>query len=147
MSTVLERRPAANRQQLPAADAEVHRERGTALRVLGAAAVMVIGAVHLEQYIGVHFSVVPVIGPMFLLNFIGAMVIAAGLLLPLHRLHGLLALGGIGVGVVSFVFLELSEHGGIFGFQDYGYRTAIVVALAAEAAAAVLLAAYLLLRR
>ena len=147
MSTVLERRSATHRQQQPVADVEVHRDRGTALRILGAAAVLVIGAVHLEQYIGVHFSVVPVIGPMFLLNFIGAMVIAAGLLLPLHRLHGLLALGGIGVGVVSFVFLELSEHGGIFGFQDYGYRTAIVVALAAEAAAAVLLAAYLLLRR
>jgi hypothetical protein len=146
MSTVLERRRTT--QQQPVAAVDVQRERGTALRVLGAAAVLVVGAVHLEQYFGVHFQVVPVIGPMFLLNFIiGSLVIAAGLLLPLHRLHGLLALGGIGVGVVSFVFLELSEHGGIFGFQDYGYRAAIVVALAAEAAAAVLLATYLLLRR
>ena len=117
------------------------------LRILGAAAVLVIGAVHLEQYIGVHFRVVPVIGPLFLFNFIGSALIAAGLLLPFRRLHGLLSLGGIGVGVVSFVFLELSEHGGIFGFQDYGYRTAIVVALAAEAAAAVLLTAYLGIRR
>jgi hypothetical protein len=147
MSTVLERRTATSRQQEPVADVDVRRERGTALRVLGAAAVLVVGAVHLEQYFGVHFQVVPVIGPLFLLNFIGSVVIAAGLLLPLHRLHGLLALGGIAVGVVSFVFLELSEHGGIFGFQDYGYRAAIVVALAAEAVAAVLLAGYLLLRR
>ena len=147
MSTVLERRTATRRQQEPVADVDVRRERGTPLRILGAAAVLVVGAVHLEQYFGVHFQVVPVIGPMFLLNFIGSVVIAAGLLLPLRRLHGLLALGGIGVGVVSFVFLELSEHGGIFGFQDYGYRAAIVVALAAEAAAAVLLAGYLLLRR
>ena len=125
----------------------MHRERGTALRFLGAAALLVVGAVHLEQYIGVHFRVVPVIGPLFLLNFIGSVLIGVGLFLPLHRLHPLLALGGIAVGVVSIVFLELSEHGGIFGFQDYGYRTAIVVALAAEAAAAVLLAAYLAVRR
>jgi hypothetical protein len=145
MSTVLERRPATTQRQV--ADVPAGRERGRALRILGAAAVLVVGAVHLEQYFGVHFRVVPVIGPLFLLNFIGSLVIAAGLLLPLRRLHGLLALGGISVGVVSFVFLELSEHGGIFGFQDYGYRAAIVVALAAEAAAAVLLATYLLLRR
>jgi hypothetical protein len=146
MSAVLQRRPAAQQQQ-SVANVEVHRERGTALRILGAAALLVVGAVHLEQYFGVHFRVVPVIGPLFLLNFIGSVLIAAGLFLPLRRLHGLLALGGIGVGVVSIVFLELSEHGGIFGFQDYGYRTAIVVALAAEAAAAVLFAAYLAVRR
>ena len=147
MSTVLERRSATRRQQQPVAAVDVRPERGTPLRVLGAAAVLVVGAVHLEQYVGVHFRVVPVIGPLFLLNFIGSLVIAAGLLLPLRRLHGLFALGGLAIGVVSFVFLELSEHGGIFGFQDYGYRAAIVVALAAEAAAAVLLAGYLLLRR
>jgi hypothetical protein len=147
MSTVLERRAATRRQHEPVADVEVHRERGTALRILGAAAVLVIGAVHLEQYVGVHFSVVPVIGPLFLLNFIGSLVIAAGLLLPLGRLRSLFAFGGIAMGVVSIVFLELSEHGGVFGFQDYGYRAAIVVALAAEAAAAVLLAGYLAVRR
>lgn len=147
MSTVIERRFTTKRQQQPGAAVDVQRQRGTPLRILGAAAVLVIGAVHLEQYFGVHFRVVPVIGPMFLLNFIGTLVIAAGLLLPLRRLHGLFALGGIGIGVVSFVFLELSEHGGIFGFQDYGYRAAIVVALAAEATAAILLAGYLLLRR
>lgn len=94
-----------------------------------------------------HFRVVPVIGPLFLLNFIGSLLIGAGLLLPLRRLHPLLALGGIAVGVVSIAFLELSEHGGIFGVQDYGYRTAVVVALTAEAAAAVLLGAYLGIRR
>jgi hypothetical protein len=31
----------------------------------------------------------------------------------------------------------------LFGFQDYGYRPAIVIALVAEAAAVVLLGAYL----
>jgi len=144
MSTVVEPRRATRQ---PVVEVPAERGRGTALRLLGATAVLVVGGVHLEQYFGVHFRVVPVIGPLFLLNFIGSVLIGVGLFLPRHRLHPLLALGGIAVGVVSIVFLELSEHGGIFGFQDYGYRTAIVVALAAEAAAAVLLSAYLVLRR
>jgi hypothetical protein len=144
MSTVVEPRRAIRQ---PVMEVPAERGRGTPLRLLGATALLVVGGAHLEQYFGVHFRVVPVIGPLFLLNFIGSVLIAAGLFLPLHRLHPLLALGGIAVGVASIVFFELSEHGGIFGFQDYGYRIAIVVALAAEAAAAVLLAAYLVLRR
>jgi len=119
------------------------------LRTLGAIAVLVVGAVHLQQYFAVHFNVVPVIGPLFALNFAGATVIGLGLLVPAARLrvlHVLLALGGIGLAATSFVFLFLSEHQPLFGFQDYGYRTAIVVALAAEAVAVVALSAYLAAR-
>ncbi|HEU5477614.1 MAG TPA: hypothetical protein VFU64_07295 [Gaiellaceae bacterium] len=119
------------------------------LRTLGAIAVLVVGAVHLEQYIAEHFNVVPIIGPLFALNFAGATLIGLGLLVPAARLrvvHLLLALGGIGLAATSFVFLFISEHQPLFGFQDYGYRTEIVVALAAEAAAVVTLAAYLATR-
>jgi hypothetical protein len=119
------------------------RGRTSALRVLGALAVLAVGAVHLEQYFGVHFNVVPVIGPLFALNFAGAALIALGLLLPLRRLHILLALGGIGLAATSFVFFFISERQPLFGFQDYGYRPAIIIALAAEAAAVALLGAYL----
>jgi hypothetical protein len=58
-------------------------------------------------------------------------------------LHLLLALGGIGLSATAFVFLFLSENQPLFGFQDYGYRTEILVALAAEAAAVVTLTVYL----
>lgn len=119
------------------------------LRSVGAIAVLVVGAVHLDQYFGVHFMVVPVIGPLFLLNFVGATLIGLGLLLPglrMRVLHVVLALGGIGLAATSFVFLFVSEHQPLFGFQDYGYRAAILVALAAEAVAAVTLSAYLLVR-
>lgn len=125
------------------------RNGSTVLRVLGAIAVLVVGAVHLEQYVGVHFDVVPVIGPLFVLNFAGATLIGLGLLVPHARmqlLHMLLALGGIGLAATAFVFLFVSEQRPLFGFQDYGYRPAIVVALVAEAAAVVLLGAYLLSR-
>jgi hypothetical protein len=119
------------------------------LRTLGALAVLVVGAVHLQQYVGDHFDVVPIIGPLFLLNFAGATVIGLGLLVPAARmrlLHLLLALGGMGLAATSFVFLFISEHQPLFGFQDYGYRPGILIALAAEAVAAVALAAYLAAR-
>ena len=121
----------------------------TILRALGAVAVLVVGAVHLEQYFAEHFNVVPIIGPLFVLNFAGATVIGLGLLVPgvrMRLLHLLLALGGIGLSATAFVFLFVSEHQPLFGFQDYGYRTEIVIALAAEAAAVVTLAAYLAAR-
>src|SRR4051812_19386117 len=124
MAQVMERRPVRTAAQQAAVEenAVVAGRRGTALRVLGALALLVVGAVHLEQYFGVHFGVVPVIGPLFLLNFAGAVVIALGLLLPLRRLDVLLALGGVGLAVASIVFLEISEHRPLFGFEDYGYR-------------------------
>jgi hypothetical protein len=113
------------------------------LRTLGALAVLLVGAVHLEQYFAVHFEVVPVIGPLFALNFAGAALIALGLLLPTGRLRVLLALGGIGLAVTSAVFFFVSEHQPLFGFQEYGYRTATLVALAAEAATLLALGGYL----
>ena len=119
------------------------------LRTLGAIAVLVVGAVHLYEYVVDHFKVVPIIGPLFALNFAGATLIGLGLLVPAARLrlvHALLALGGIGLAATSFVFLFISERQPLFGFQDYGYRAAIVTALAAEVAAVVLLVAYLATR-
>jgi hypothetical protein len=145
MSQVLER-PRTVGPETAFEEAAPHRH-GTALRVAGALALLVGGAVHLEQYLAVHFDVVPVIGPLFLLNFIGSVAVGLGLLLPLRPLHGLLALGGIAIGVVSIVFLEISHARPLFGFEDYGYRTAIVIALAAEAVTAIALAAYLAVSR
>ena len=121
----------------------------TLLRMLGAIAVLVVGAVHLDEYFADHFGVVPIIGPLFALNFAGATLIGLGLLVPAARLrlvHVLLALGGIGLAATSFVFLFISEQQPLFGFQDYGYRAQIVIALAAEAAAVSALAAYLATR-
>ena len=128
---------------------ETHGHAPAMLRTLGAIAVLAVGAVHLYEYVGDYFSVVPIIGPLFLLNFVGATVIGLGLLVPAARmrfLHVLLALGGVGLAATSFVFLFISEHQPLFGFQDYGYRAGIVIALAAEAVAVVALGAYLATR-
>jgi hypothetical protein len=114
------------------------------LRTIGAIAVLVTGAVHLQQYL--YWPPLPIISPLFVLNFAGATLIGLGLLVPaapMRPVHALLALGGIGLAAASIVFLLISEHQPLFGFQEHGYRAAIVTALAAEAIAVVALVAYL----
>lgn len=139
------RRPLPDEAPLSGAEDRAPRVQAI-LRTVGAIAVLVVGAVHLQQYFAYDFSVVAVIGPLFLLNFAGATVIGLGLLLPESRmrsLHPILALGGIGLAATSIVFLFISEHQPLFGFHEHGYRAAIVIALAAEAVTVVMLVAYL----
>jgi hypothetical protein len=132
--------------------AHYHPIVARSLRYLGALTVLVTGAAHLEQYAVDNYSTVPTIGTLFLLNFIGAIVIAIGLIVPLRRLAGLytdavralIAVGGIGLSVLSLAGLFVSETAGLFGFVEHGYRMAIVVAIVAEVAATVLLVAFLL---
>ena len=122
-----------------------------ASRYLGALAVLVTGVAHLEQYAVDDYSSVPTIGTLFLLNFIAAVVIAVGLIVPLRRVAGryasavraAFAVCGIALGVLSLVALFVSEGSGLFGFVEHGYRMAIVVAIVAEAAAVVFLVTFL----
>jgi hypothetical protein len=122
-----------------------------ASRYLGALAVLATGIAHIEQYSVDDYSTVPTIGTLFLLNFIAAIVMAVGLIAPIRRVAGrytdlvraVLAVGGIGLGILSLAALFVSESSGLFGFVEHGYRMAIVVAIAVEAAATVFLAAFL----
>jgi hypothetical protein len=119
---------------------------------LGALAVLATGVAHIEQYSVDNYSTVPTIGTLFLLNFVAAIVIAVGLIAPLRRVTGrytdlvraVIAVGGIGLGVLSLAGLFVSESTGLFGFVEHGYRMAIVVAIAVEVAATIFLAAFLL---
>ena len=122
-----------------------------ASRYIGALAVLATGVAHFEQYAVDDYSSVPTIGTLFLLNFIAAIAIAVGLIVPLGRIAGryadavraVIAVGGIGLGVLSLVALFVSETSGLFGFVEHGYRMAIVSAIVAEAAAAVFLIIFL----
>jgi hypothetical protein len=118
------------------------------MRRLGAIAILGVGAVHLQQYLGSYRSI-PTIGPLFLLNAVSSGVVAIGLLAPIERiLHhrraeltsGLLAGAGLAIAAGSLVALFVSENGTLFGFAETGYRTVIVLAIIAEALAIVLLA-------
>jgi hypothetical protein len=118
---------------------------------LGAVAVLATGVDHIQQYYVDDYSTVPTIGTLFFLNFVSAVVIAAGLIAPLRRLAGrhadairaFFAVGGIGLGLVSLAALFVSESSGLFGFVEHGYRTPIALAIVAEAAAVVLLGIFL----
>jgi hypothetical protein len=119
------------------------------MRRLGAIAILAVGAVHLQQYLGGGYRSIPTIGPLFLLNAVSSGVVAIGLLAPIERmLHrrraelmtGLLAGAGVAIAAGSLVALFVSENGTLFGFSETGYRTVIVLAIIAEALAVVLLA-------
>lgn len=122
-------------------------------RWTGAIALLVAGADHLEEYSTNQFSTVPTIGTLFLLNFVAATAVGIGLLLPLRHivprladpLRALLAAAGIGIAFTSLIALWISESSSLFGFTDYGFRAAIVVAIVAEAAALLALTFYVLL--
>jgi hypothetical protein len=119
------------------------------MRRLGAIAILAVGAVHLQEYLGGGYRSIPTIGPLFLLNAVSSAVVAVGLLAPLERIFhqrraelasGLLAAAGLAIAVGSLVALFVSENGTLFGFSEAGYGTAIVLAIIAEALSVVLLA-------
>jgi hypothetical protein len=131
-----------------------NRSRGwvwLALRLLGALAVLAVGAVHLYEFEHLY-SQIPTIGTLFFLNFLGATAIGLGLLAPVERIGGrrgsallvLLALAGIALAAVAFAFLVISQHTPLFGFKEPGYDpTGIDAVRAAEVATVIFLGAFL----
>jgi len=116
----------------------------TALRYLGAIATLVVGAVHVQQYAD-FISDVPTIGVLFLLNGLAAGVVA---ILLAIRGASLGALGGIALSAGALVSVLISmTDGGLFDYTEPTFRSAVVIAIVAEAAAVVLLLAYLATQR
>jgi hypothetical protein len=128
-----------------------HR-RQQALRYMGAAALLGVGIDHLQQYYGALYSTIPTIGTLFALNFVAAVLLAAGLLAPVERafprmrrpILGGLAASAIGVALASLAALLISEQTPIFVFMESGYRQAIVISIVLELAVVLLLGAFLL---
>jgi hypothetical protein len=110
---------------------------GETARYLGAVSILVVGAIHAQQYYDAYFSYVPTIGTLFLLSFIGAAIVGVVLLAPVRKLRrrlgdlilALAALGAIGIAVGTLVSLLVSEYTPLFGFMESGYRLAIVLTL------------------
>jgi hypothetical protein len=114
-------------------------------RVLAAIPLLAVGGVHIQQYIVQDYRVIPTIGPLFLLNFIGGTVLGLYFLIPLGRRAGraralidsVAAMAGWIVAAGALVALLVSEHVPLFGFMEHGYRFAIVFAIVSEAGAVV----------
>lgn len=140
----------ADRAGLPAHRLATAR---TATRILGAAAILAVGADHIEQYWVDDYRVIPTIGTLFLLLFIGSTVVGVVLLAPLERLRPrsgrtvwlLAALNGAGMAFGSLAGLIASEHVRLFGFMEHGYRTPIVLAIVSQVAATLALSLFMLL--
>jgi len=134
--------------------AELTRNRSlTATRTLGAITLLLIGGIHYQQYHFAFYSAIPTIGPLFLLNFIGATALGLVLLAPgrsrlgrfRNSLDQLAALAGIAAS--GLAALLISEHMPLFGFMEHGYRFVIVLTITSEAAAIALLTLFLVLAR
>ncbi|GAC1518828.1 MAG: hypothetical protein NVS2B6_00600 [Thermoleophilaceae bacterium] len=121
------------------------RSTAEGLRIGGAALVVVVGGVHIQQYLD-FINDAPNIGALFLLNGIGTGVLCA-MLGTRFRLLG--ALGGIGlsVGALGSVLLAGFLSSGLFGYREVALRGPIVVAVVAELLAIGVLGSYLLRAR
>jgi len=98
------------------------------LRRAGAAAVLIQGGVHLQQYLD-GFSAIPVIGSLFLLNAVSSV----GLALWLLKSDGLAPLGaGVALLLGSLASLFLTRTTGLFGYVSSGYGVSEIVAIIFE---------------
>jgi hypothetical protein len=104
-----------------------------ACRGLAAAAVLLSAVVHLDLYWLEGFASIATIGPLFLLNGIGGIVLGA---IVTSWRHWLPALGAAGFGIVTVVFFWISVVHGLFGLKEQAGGAAEVLAEVAEYAAA-----------
>ena len=129
------------------------RVAGEIARYLGAVSILVVGAIHAQQYYDAYFRVVPTIGTLFLLSFVGAGIVGAVLLAPVRRFGerlgdlvlSLAALGAVGIALGTLASLLISEYTPLFGFMESGYRLAIVLTLVFDGLTTVFLGVFLLI--
>ena len=116
---------------------------GDVARYVGAALVIAVGVIHLQQYAD-FMRDVPTIGVLFLLNAAGAGLVAAALATPARDLA---ALGGIGLSAGALVSVLISLNTTLFGYSEPDLRVAVILSIVVEAAAVAALVVYLLRRR
>jgi hypothetical protein len=90
----------------------------------GAAALVVVGAVHVQQYISILHAV-RWIGPLFLANAAACAVAVAGLAFRPTRL--LAALSGVAIAGLTLAGLVVSYGEGLLGWREVGFRTSIAL--------------------
>jgi hypothetical protein len=93
-------------------------------------------AVHVQQFAS-EFYAVRWIGPLFVANAAACLVMIAGL--AYRRTRPLAALAGVAISTVALASLVISYGQGLFGWQEFGFRTAVALAVVAEVGAVILL--------
>jgi len=111
-----------------------------AARVLGAALTAVMGGIHLDLWVG-GYRDIPTIGVLFLLNGIGAALLALGLLTAPTRALGTMSGAAALFTAATLAALLASLTVGVFGFQEYLGAPLVVTTIIVEAAGTVVLTA------
>ncbi|WP_128428205.1 hypothetical protein [Streptomyces cyaneus] len=117
-----------------------------ALRLASAGTAAAMGAIHLHLWYD-GYRHLDTIGPLFLLNAIGAGLLALSLLITPTRLLPVLATLGTLFTAGTLAALIVSLTSGLFGFQEALDAKLVKPTLAVEGAACVLLVALALLSR
>ena len=115
------------------------------LRVLAVSLLLVEGAIHLQQHEG-PLNAVPTINTLFLLNAIGAGVIALVLAGSRGDLAVLGSLAALGLTLSALVSLAITRTAMLFAYSEPTLRAAVVYAAAVEVAVVLALSAFLLTR-
>lgn len=108
-----------------------------ALRFMGAGFILVNGGVHIYLW-NDSYREIRVIGPLFVVNAVAALLLAAALL---WRPEGITALLGLALSAGTFGAFMLTVTVGLFGFTT-GWDTKAVVAAVAEIGAILLLGSW-----
>jgi hypothetical protein len=116
---------------------------GDVVSGLVVAAVLLSADIHLVLYFG-GYSNIPVIGPLFVLNAVGGMVIGVAVLIWRHWLP---VLAAIGFGAATLTAFLLSRTVGLLGLHLPTWDPQAVLAMAGDAVALVSGAVLLLRRR
>ena len=116
-----------------------------ALRAVGALAVLVGGAVHLQQWLTIFRD--QSIGPTFLVNAVASLVVAVALVATDDRIVRWAVVAGLALSVGSLLALLASRTVGLPGFEATGYELAEIEAIVAEVVATVSLGAALVALR
>jgi hypothetical protein len=103
-------------------------------RGLAATGVLLSAVVHLDLWDLQGFRHIPTIGPLFLLNFIGGVVVGVVMLLWRHWLP-MLAAAGFGAATVAAFWISVVH--GLFGLKETATGSSQVLAEVAEYAAVV----------
>lgn len=120
--------------------------RADGLRLLAVVLLLAQAGIHLQQYEG-PLHAVPTIGPLFVLNAVGAAAIA--LVLAGSRGSGAVlgSLAGLGLTLGALVSLAITRAGTLFEYSEPTLRAAVVASALVELALVLTLAAFLLAGR
>lgn len=108
------------------------------LRIVAAVLILIQAVTHVQRWLE-GYRAIDVIGPLFIVNAVAAVVVAVVLVARGGLASGL---AGIGLSLVTLVAFALSRQATLFGFSESRWDTLAFFAVGAEVAAVLVLLAW-----